>query len=99
MLRKQPRCIAVYSFETKRLERIVENVDVVPSWLPDSRRIVFENLNKIFIADTETKKTKEIHSHKTENIRSAFVSRDGRLLYYSIHTGESNIWLLDSSQN
>jgi Tol biopolymer transport system component len=96
------RAIAVYSFETKRLERIVEDVDsssTIPSWLPDNRRIVFAKENKIFITDTETKKTKEIFSHPPDGIRSPFVSRDGRLLYYIVPLSESNIWLLDGSPN
>lgn len=99
MLSSNQRVIAVYSLETKRLERIVENIDTVPSWLPDSRRIVYASGNNIVIADTETKKNKEILSLKPENVYAAFVSRDGRLLYYSVHSGESNIWLLDVSPN
>jgi serine/threonine protein kinase len=96
------RAVSVYSFETKRLEPVVENIntdDTVPSWLADSRRIVFETDRKIFIADTETKKTKELLERKPDTIRAPFVSRDGRLLYYTVHISESNIWLLDVSQN
>lgn len=93
--------IAVYSFETKQLERIVENLEKtgpLPSWLPDSRRIVFATEGKIFITDTITKQKKEILSHQPETISSAFVSRDGQLLYYTAHSSESNIWLLDISK-
>jgi serine/threonine protein kinase len=96
------RAIAVYSFETKLLERIVEDIDsgnVIPSWLDDSRRFVFAKDNRIFLTDSVTKKTKEIHSRQPEQIRSPFVSRDGRLLYYVMHFNESDIWLLDVSQN
>jgi serine/threonine protein kinase len=96
------RAIAVYSFETKRLERIVEDADsanVIPSWLPDSRRFVFIKDNKVFLTDSETKKTKEIHSRHPEQIRSPFVSRDGKLLYYTMVFNESDIWLLDLAQN
>jgi Tol biopolymer transport system component len=96
------RAIAVYDFETKILERIVEDADsslVIPSWLADSRRFVFIKDNKVFLTDSETKKTKEIHSRHPEQIRSAFVSRDGRLLYYTMVFNESNIWLLDVLQN
>ena len=88
--------VAVYSFETRRLERIVENVNTVPSWLPDSRHIIYDDDDRFFIADTETKKTKEILYNTGENIRAPFISRDGQLLYYSVHSSESNIWLLDA---
>ncbi|MCA1639035.1 MAG: hypothetical protein LC768_12010 [Acidobacteria bacterium] len=96
------RAIAVYSFETKRLERIIEDIDsgdTIPSWLSDSRRIVFKKESKIYITDSETKQTKEILSRSPERIGSSFISRDGRLLYYTVHLSESNIWLLDVSQN
>ncbi|MEJ7700059.1 MAG: hypothetical protein WKF71_10500 [Pyrinomonadaceae bacterium] len=56
------RGVAVYSFETKRLERVAENNDrgdTIPSWLADSRRVVFESKNKIFITASETKKQKK----------------------------------------
>ncbi|MGI8884875.1 MAG: hypothetical protein ACR2IA_11610, partial [Pyrinomonadaceae bacterium] len=96
------RAIAVYTFEIKILERIVEDADssnVIPSWLADSRRFVFIKDNKVFLTDSETKKTKEIHSRQPEQIRSSFVSRDGKLLYYTMVFNESDIWLLDVSQN
>ena len=96
------RAIAVYTFETKRLERIVEDADssnVIPSWLADSRRFVFIKDNKVFLTDSETKKTKEIYSRQPEQIRSPFVSRDGRLLYFTMVFNESDIWLLDLAQN
>ena len=91
--------IAVYSLETGKFERIVEDITAVPSWLPDSRRFLFEKDNKIYIADSETKRTKEIHSRAPERIRSPFISGDGKLLYYTAHSSESDIWLLDVTQN
>ena len=90
--------VAVYSFETKRLERLFEgNDDLVPSWLADSRRFVFARDNKIYIADAETKKVKEIFSRHPVRIGAPFVSRDGRLLYYAALSSRSDIWLLDVS--
>jgi len=32
-------------------------------------------------------------------LRSPFVNRTNPLLYYTAHTAESDIWLLDLSQN
>jgi len=34
-----------------------------------------------------------------ERLRSPFVSRDGKLLYYTVHKNESNIWLLEVPPN
>jgi serine/threonine protein kinase len=90
------RNIGVYSFETNRYEKVVPAGDVIPSWLPDSRRLIYAVENKIFIADIETKKTRELISHPTDQLRSPFVSRDGLLLYYTVHTSENDVWMLDS---
>ena len=69
----------------------------IPSWLPDSRYISYTSANKIFLADMETGKLTELFAPKSGEVRSPFVSRDGRLLYYTIHTFESDVWLLDHS--
>jgi hypothetical protein len=86
--------IGWFSWETKRFERL-GNYDALPMWLPDSRRFVFAHEGKAFIADTETKKVREFFSHEPEQIRSVAVSRDGKLLYYTLFSSESDIWLLD----
>jgi Tol biopolymer transport system component len=89
------RSIGVYSLETNRYEKVVSAGDVIPSWMPDSRRLIYAVENKIFIADIETKKTREVISHPTDHLRSPFVSRDGLLLYYTVHTSENDVWMLD----
>ena len=93
------RSLGIYSYETNGYTKIVENGDFIPSWLPDSRRLVYGFENKIFIADIETHKSSELVSSPTEELRSPFVSRDGKLLYYAARTSESDIWLLDNSSN
>ena len=74
--------------EGGRLER-------APSWLPDSRHLVFANEGKAYIADTSTKKVRELLGRPTEQIRSVGVSRHGRLLYYTLNSTESDVWLLN----
>lgn len=88
--------IGYYSFETRRYE-VVAKFDAVPMWLADSRRLVFAHGNSAFIADTETKETRELYSHPSEGIRGTAVSQDNRLLYFTVHSSESDIWLLDLS--
>ncbi len=92
------RGLGYYSLETNHFERVVEIYDAIPSWLPDSHHFVYATDDKVFIADIETKKVKEIISLAKEQVRSPFVSRDGHLLYYTIHSSESDIWLLDLTQ-
>jgi sugar lactone lactonase YvrE len=73
----------------------VANYDGLPTWLPDSNRLVFSNEGKVLIADTATKKVRELTWRQPEQIRSVALSRDGRLLYYTVSSSESDIWLLD----
>ncbi|MEQ1604813.1 MAG: protein kinase [Pyrinomonadaceae bacterium] len=92
------RAIATYSFETKIIEPLVDEGDSIPSWLADSKRLVYDKDGKIFVINVETKKSKEIlPGVNKDNVRAPFISRDGTLLYYTVPTTESNIWLLDLS--
>lgn len=90
---------AFYSMETGTYTKIGNLAGTVPSWLPDSRHITYSSGNKIMIADCQSGTITELLSSATVIPRSPFVSRDGKLLYYTAHTYESNIWLLDLSQN
>lgn len=88
-----------YSFAGNRYEPIAK-VENAPMWLPDSRRYIYGFENKIFIADTDTKKTREISGIRPmDTLESVGISRDGRLIYYTLTSGESDIWLLDNSQS
>lgn len=92
------RSVGFYSFENNDFEILTESLNSIPSWLPNSRSLVYTAGNKMFLADTETKKIKELYTFQKYEPRSPFVSRDGRLLYYIAHSNESDIWLLDISQ-
>ena len=87
----------IFSFETNSFKRVVEKVDTIPAWLADSRRFVYAFEDKIFLDDSETGRIKELLTIEPESPRSSFVSRDGKLLYYTAHSGKSDIWLLDNS--
>ncbi len=91
--------IGVYSFETKSFVKISNSADTIPSFLPDSRHIVFTEGHKILLGNIETKEVKELLTAQPEIPRSPFVSRDGKLLYYIAQSSESDIWLLDNSNN
>jgi serine/threonine protein kinase/Tol biopolymer transport system component len=91
-----PQGFGYYSFETRRYE-VMGNFFAAPMWLSDSRRFVFAHGKGAFIADTETKETRELFTSSWELIRAAAVSQDNRLLYFTAHSTESDIWLLDLS--
>ena len=43
----------------------------------------------------KTKRVREVFSSGENEIRFVDVSPDGELLYYSIYSSESDIWLMD----
>ena len=47
--------------------------------------------------DTATKERTKLLENSEVHIRSPFVSRDGKLLYYIASNAESDIWMLDLS--
>ncbi|HLA96797.1 MAG TPA: hypothetical protein VK612_13830, partial [Pyrinomonadaceae bacterium] len=88
------RGTGVFSFETNKYEK-VSDIEEIPMWLSDSRRITFGRGGKAFIFDTVTKKEKPIPLPQAEAVSTVSVSRDSSLLYFTIASKESDIWLLD----
>jgi len=86
--------ILVYSFKTRRYEKITE-VGEWPVWLPDNRRIlVVANKNAFYIVDTRTKQVRKIFSVERDVIGPPRLTRDGRSAYFIRRVNEADIWLL-----
>jgi TolB protein len=93
-----PSIVACYSFETNQYEKLSEFAGESGGgvmWLPDSARFVFFFANKLYLGDVKTKRVRELFSNSENEIRSVDVSPDGKFLYYSVYSSESDIWLLD----
>lgn len=75
----------------------LENSEAVASWLPDSRRVVYADGTAVYMIDAATKVRTKLVENPDVDIRSPFVSRDGKLLYYTASKAQSDIWLLDLS--
>jgi Tol biopolymer transport system component len=67
-----------------------------PVWLTDSRRLLFVQGERIYLADTATKRTREILSVAPNQVaaRGIDVSRDGRTIYFSVATTVADIWMM-----
>jgi eukaryotic-like serine/threonine-protein kinase len=89
------RHVGYYSLLSGEYVVVVSDNGSVPSWLPDSRHLVFSDAGTVFIADTESGSVRKLFQNELVNIRSPFVSRDGTLLYYTAANEESDIWMLD----
>lgn len=93
---KSSRWLGYYSFDTRKVEKVIETNAEIPSWCPDSEHFLYTLDNKVFVVDINTKKSVELLSLPDDTPLSPFISRDGKLLYYVIRSSESNIWLLDN---
>ena len=89
------RHIGFYSLETKTFEVLLENSEAIASWMPDSRRVVFADEHAVYLIDPAINEHTKILENPEVQIRSPFVSRDGKLLYYTASNAESDIWMLD----
>lgn len=84
--------IQLYDLATSRLEP-VSDFGYRAVWLADGRRCIFTYRDKLFLADTKTKRIREIFSITPYRFQSIAVSKDNRSIYYSMQKSESDIWL------
>ncbi len=90
--------VGYFSLETNEYVKVWVGEGTMPSWLPDSRRLIFSRDRKIHIFDIMSNRLDEIHSLADSDIEGVGLSRDGRLLYYIVGETESDVWLLDLRQ-
>lgn len=86
-----------FNIETQTYHRLID-FPAFPSWLPDSRRLLFIRDRKPVIADTLTGEIREVFPEITEEIRNIRITGDGRTAFYSTHENESDVWLLDLAE-
>ncbi len=86
--------IGSYSFDTGTFQKLTD-YNAIPRWLPDSRRIVFVNDGRPMIGDFKTGSVREFLPEIKDRFRNITISVDGKLLYYTAVSSESDIWLLD----
>ena len=91
--------VGYFSLETNEYIKVWTGESTMPRWLPDSRRVIFSYKGKIHIFDIVSKILREIPSLPEENVSGVGVSKNGDLLYFTVSSDESNIWLLDLRQN
>jgi len=86
--------VGYFSLQTNRYEKVAQGGGF-PMWLADSNRFIFLDNNKAYVADIRTKRVRELFDRGNENIGGLGVSTDGELLYFTVSSSESDIWLLD----
>ncbi|HJQ32368.1 MAG TPA: protein kinase [Pyrinomonadaceae bacterium] len=86
--------VGYYSFAERKFEKLADG-EAYPVWMSDSRRLIFSNEGKAYVADILTKRVRPFFDAGQEQIRSLGIARDDRLLYFTVYESESDIWLLD----
>lgn len=85
--------IVIYSLVTQTYEKLTD-FGQGPFWLSDNRRLLFYRDDKIYLVDSQSKRVREVFSIAPRRFRGFVVSRDNRLIYFSIETTEADIWLM-----
>ncbi len=90
-----PEGISVYSLESQQFEKLTD-FGLRPIWLSDSRRMLFQDLQaRLYLLDSESKKVREVLSGTPHDLGNGVtISRDDRLIYFSLVTTEADIWLM-----
>ena len=86
--------VGYFSLATNRYEKVTD-FGAYPVWLSDSIRFVFLSDDKAYLGDINTKRVREIFTPGEDQIGGLGISSDGQLLYFTVSSSESNIWLLD----
>jgi Tol biopolymer transport system component len=81
-----------YSFDSQRYERLTD-IGERPSWLNDNQRLLFFAQDKLYLLDSRTRKTQELMNVAPNQFQSLGISRDNRVVYFSLKTTEADIWL------
>ena len=88
-----PGGIALFSLETRTYRGVVDFGEW-PSWLGDSRRLLFDHQGRIFLLDAESKEYRELFAHPAGRADLARPSKDESTIYFTLSTAEADIWLL-----
>jgi len=86
--------IVVYTFSSRTYERVTDFGEW-PSWLPDSRRVLFvAGGRELWVADTRTKQTRRILSESRDVLGPPRLTRDGHTVFFPRRVTEGDIHLL-----
>lgn len=88
--------IGLYSFPSRRFAPLALSGAAL-AWLNDNRRLLFRQNEKIFLADSRTRKHHQVFNPFPHRIPQFVLSRDNRWLYYSLEQTEADIWLMKTT--
>ena len=81
----------VYSFAEAAFHRAP--ISNTARWLPDGRRLLFQNQGRLFVADWRSGEVRQALAVPGETIAMAHLGRDGKTLYFLSGPVSGDIWM------
>jgi Tol biopolymer transport system component/DNA-binding winged helix-turn-helix (wHTH) protein len=86
--------VGIYWLESKKYRRLTR-FGAFARWLSDSRRVMFIDEQKLYVADSESGRIREIFSVAPHGLAQVFaLAGDDRLIVYSLQITDADIWLM-----
>lgn len=92
-LAEEPGVLA-YDIPQRRYERITSDQARSPTFLPDSRSVLYIGDGKIMIADVKNHSSRELFTPRSESeLHAVSASRDGKVIYIVRRIQEGDVWI------
>ena len=85
--------LVLYTLSSGQYEKIID-FGLFPVWLSDNRRLLFLHQGKLYLVDSQSKRVHEVLSVAPHSVSPFALSRDDRLIYFTLESTEADIWLL-----
>lgn len=89
--------IGVYSLESHGFKRVTQ-MGRNPWWLSDSRRLLFVDSGKLYLANSQSGRVHEVLSLDPRVAVMGVSSRDDRWIYFALQSTEADIWQMSFGQ-
>jgi Tol biopolymer transport system component len=88
--------IGLYSLQPQEYEQITQ-YGSHPTWLRDSRRLLFQHRGRILLVDRRSGDIREVYSPGQDEMAEYFsLSRDNQRIYVTVKTTDSTLVMVDS---
>jgi hypothetical protein len=88
-----PAGSVIYSLESQKFQPLTD-FGIGGNWLQDNRRLLFGHEGKLYLVDSQSKKTQEVYSVAPSKFSGVGLSRDNRFMYIGVENREADVWLL-----
>jgi Tol biopolymer transport system component/predicted Ser/Thr protein kinase len=91
---RDPFRLGLYSLESRQFHPLTAQDLHYVAWLNDNRRLLVAFAGKFFLVDAQTGDIREILSLAPWHISRFDLTRDNRMIYFSMEDRQADIWML-----